>query len=228
MSLKIKTAARLKALFAGVALSKKTIELIGDQMSKAGLTDESTDEEIDAKLNDRNALYSFEDQKKFDDYQTGKVAKEKADKEAADKKAAEEGKTPPTNPEDAEMPAWAKALIQSNQTLAQSLEAIKGEKVTNTRKEQLAEKLANTPDAFKNKAIKDFNRMKFETDDEFNDYLTETETDAADFIQEQSNAGLGGDRPPAGFGKKTGEKEVSPEMKQYQADRAAERAKTTV
>ena len=213
MSLKIKTAARLKVLFPGVALSKKSIEALGDQFTRAGLTDDSTDEEIDAKINDRNAIYLFEDQKKFDDYQAGKAAKEKADKEAADKKAAEEGKTTTTTTttEDADMPAWAKALIESNKLLAQNLEAIKGEKVTNTRKEQLAAKLENAPDAFKNKILKDFGRMKFETDDEFNDYLSETETDAADFVQEQSNQGLGGDRPAAGFGKGTQGKEASKE-----------------
>lgn len=200
MSLKIKTAARLKVLFPGVALSKKSIDALGDQFAKAGLTDDSTDEEIDAKINDRNALYSFEDQKKYDDYLTGKAAKERADKEAADKKAAEEGKTTTTTTatEDADMPAWAKALIESNKLLAQNLDAIKGEKVTNTRKEQLAAKLENAPDAFKNKILKDFGRMNFETDDEFNDYLSETETDAADFIQEQSNQGLGGDKPISG------------------------------
>lgn len=199
MSLKIKTAARLKALFAGVALSKKTIELIGDQMAKAGLTDDSTDEEIDTKLNERNALYSFEDQKKFDDYQTGKAAKEKADKEAADKKAAEEGKTdPPADPNESTQDKLLKQLIEQNKLLFGEIASIKGEKVTNTRKEQLAKILENTPDAFKNKAIKDFNRMKFDTDEEFNDYLTETETDAADFVQEQSNQGLGLDKPTSG------------------------------
>lgn len=199
MSLKIKIATRLRAKFPGVALSKKSVEAVADKLATL-LTDESTDDEIDAKLDDRNAVFSFEDQKKFDDYQAGKAAKEKADKEAADKKAAEEGKTTTTTTttEDADMPAWAKALIQSNQTLAQSLEAIKGEKVTNTRKEQLAAKLENAPDAFKNKILKDFGRMKFETDEEFNDYLSETETDAADFVQEQSNQGLGGDKPISG------------------------------
>lgn len=227
MSLKIKTAARLKVLFPGVALSKKSVDALGDQFTKAGLTDDSTDEEIDTKLNERHAIYSFEDQKKFDDYQIGKEAKE-AERKAG--KKSEDVLTPATvADDDADMPAWAKALIQSNQTLAQSLDAIKGEKVTNDRSTQLAKILENTPEAFKNKAIKDFKRMKFETEEEFNDYLTETETDAADLVQEQSNLGLTGQKPAAGFGTKIGgEKEVSPEMKQYQADRLAERAKTTV
>jgi len=46
--------------------------------------------------------------------------------------------------------------------------------------------------------------MKFDTDEAFTGYLTET--DAADFIQEQSNLGLTDQTPAAGFRKKTGER----------------------
>lgn len=207
MSLKIKTAARLKALFAGVALSKKSVDAIGDQLAKAGLTDESTDEEIDVKLNERNALFSFEDQKKFDDYQVGKATKEAADKEAKRIADASAGK-----PEEVELPAdtppWMKTFIEaqaaSNKALQDQIAAITGEKVTNTRKEQYAKALEGTSEAFKTKALKDFSKMKFENDEDFNGFLTEATEDAKGFIQEESNSGLGGDRPNGGTGGNTG------------------------
>ncbi|MBB2148814.1 hypothetical protein [Pedobacter gandavensis] len=228
MSLKIRVPARLKALFTGVALSKKSIDAITEKAT-VGLTDESTDEEIDVVLNARNEVWSFDEQRKFDDYQAGKVSKDAADKEAARLKAIADGKPEPVeiDPNETKTEKMLRLMMEKLEKQDQAIAAMNGEKVTNTRKDQLTKILENTPDAFKNKAIKDFNRMKFDTDDEFNDYLTETENDAADFVQEQSNAGLGVDTPAAGFGKKTGEKEVSPEMKELIAERTAQAAAKT-
>jgi len=231
MSLKIKTAARLKVLFPGVALSKKTIELIGDQMSKAGLTDESTDEEVDGKLNDRNAIYPFEDQKKFDDYQAGKAAKEASDKEALRLKAIEDGKTPPIADDPNETPTekLLKQALAGIQTLTQEVASIKGEKVATTRKQTAAEKLKDAPEAFRNGVLADMDDITFRDDDHLNSFLERKIGEAALVIQDKANSGLGGDAPSRGIatGGKTAEKEVSAEMKQYLADRAAEKPKTT-
>lgn len=50
--------------------------------------------------------------------------------------------------------------------------------VSKTRLDALNEKLSTCKDEqFKAQALKAFKRMKFESDDEFNEYLTETETD---------------------------------------------------
>jgi hypothetical protein len=197
MSLKIKTAARLKALFAGVALSKKTIDLIGDQLAKAGLTDESTDEEIDGKLNERNALYSFEDQKKFDDYQAGKAKKEADDKEAARLKAIQDGKPAPVevDPNESATEKALRLIMEKLEKQDAAIAAFGTEKVTNTRREQYAKTLEGTSDAFKAKALKDFDRMSFKNDEDFTSYLTDAAEDAKGFIQDEANSGLGGDRP---------------------------------
>lgn len=211
----------LKTLFASKGFSQKTLEGLADILVP-NLTEESTDDEI------KTAVTGIEPYANLMQSEVTRVANEVANKP----KSVEANKpvvTPVELKPDEDMPAWAKALVTSTQALALGFEAIKGEKLINTRKEQLAKILENTPDAFKNKALKDFNRMKFETDEEFNDYLTDTQTDAADFIQDQSNTGLGGDAPARGLaGKPAAEKEVSAEMKQYQADRMAERVKPTV
>ncbi|MNY44137.1 hypothetical protein D3C86_1791390 [compost metagenome] len=126
---------------------------------------------------------------------------------AAEKEA--EGKDPI---EDTEMPAWAKALVTSTQALAKGLESIQGEKLTNTRRQQYEKALEGTSDAFKAKALKDFGKMKFETDEEFTEFLTDTETDAADFIQEVSNNGLTNQNPVRGVKNNPGKvKEASKE-----------------
>lgn len=208
MSLKIKTAARLKALFSGVALSKKSVDAIGDQLVKAGLTDESTEEEIDVKLNERNALFSFEDQKKFDDYQVGKATKEAADKEAKRLADIEAGKTPEPEPDPNETPTekLLKQALAGITALTAEVSAIKGEKVTNTRREQYAKTLEGTDAKFKTKALKDFDRMKFDTDDQFTEFLTEAETDAVDFAKtEDTENGIGSTfRPTGSAGGNTG------------------------
>jgi hypothetical protein len=202
MSLKIKTATRLKALFAGVALSKKTIDLIGDQLAKAGLTDEATDEEIDTKLNERNALYSFEDQKKFDDYQAGKAAKDAADKETARLKAIADGKPAPVDvdPNETNVEKMLRLIMEKQEKQDAAIAAFGTEKVTNTRRERYAKALEGTSDAFKAKALKDFDRMNFKDDSDFSDYLADASEDAKGFIQDEANSGLGGDRPTGGTG----------------------------
>jgi hypothetical protein len=80
MSLKTRIVTRLKVKFPGVALSKRSAALIAERLAVC-LTDESADNEIDLKLEERNTIFSFEDQKKYDDYLTGKAAKAARDKE---------------------------------------------------------------------------------------------------------------------------------------------------
>jgi len=203
MSLKIKTAARLKALFAGVALSKKSVDAIGDQLTKAGLTDESTDEEIDVKLNERNALFSFEDQKKFDDYQVGKATKDAADKEAKRLSDIAAGKTPEIEELPADTPEWAKAFMkvqkEETEALKAKLAAFDGEKVTNTRREQYTKSMEGKSPEFIAAELKKFDRMTFKDDEDFMTVLT-------DFTQEVANSDLGVDRPAGGHGGSVGGK----------------------
>lgn len=210
MTLKDRIALRLKALFAGVALSKKSVEAVAEKLAK-GLTDESTDEDIDGKLNERNELFSFEDQKKHDDYLAGKAAKEASDKAAADKAAAEkaaaEGKV--DIPEDA--PAWLKPLLEAQaattKALTDQIAAINGEKVATTRREQFIQSMKGTSAEYQAKELKRFDRITFKDDEDFSGFLEDTKDDHAAAVQEEANAGMGGDRPVGGQGGKTAEKE---------------------
>lgn len=204
MSLKIKTAARLKALFAGVALSKKSVDAIGDQLATAGLTDEATDEEIDAKLNERNALYSFEDQKKFEDYQIGKATKEAADKEAARLKALEEGKPAPVeiDPNETATDKALRLIMEKLEKQDLVIAAFGQEKVATTRREQYAKTLEGTSDAFKAEALADFDLLNFKDDTHYSEWLGKKAESVKVFVQDEANNNLGGDRPAGGAGGK--------------------------
>jgi len=183
--------ARLKVLYPGVNLSNKRIESIAAKID-AKVTEE---DDIDDALSTYDEYNPFAEMAKDDDRERLRIKKESETGKTPEQIAAEkeaEGKEVIVDPE---MPAWAKALIVSTQALAKGFESIQGEKLTSTRKQQYEKALEGTSDAFKAKALKDFNKMKFETDEEFTEFLTESETDAADFIQEESNNGLKNQTP---------------------------------
>lgn len=88
-----------------------------------------------------------------------------------------------------ETPAWAKELQKSVETLANQVETMKGEKVTTGRKERLSKLLADTG-TYGEAALKNFERMSFKDDDDFDDYFTSVEEDLAKFKQQMADSGL--------------------------------------
>jgi hypothetical protein len=203
MSLKIKIAARLKAKAAGVNLSQKRIDAIVTRAEK-GLTEESDDAAIDANLAAIDELTPFKDIAALDDHERAKAKKDADDKEAKRLADIAAGKKPDDIELPADTPEWAKAFMKTQKEEADALKAeiasIKGEKVATTRREQYAKALEGTSEAFKAKALKDFDRMSFKDDEDFTSYLTDATEDAKVFIQEDANSGLGGDRPTGGAG----------------------------
>lgn len=142
--------------------------------------------EVDKEVSSSNKTYEDNLKKKFD------FVEKKSDDDDPGKKSQKK--------DDDETPAWAKALIEQNKTLADKLAAFEGEKIKGTRLQQLEGKLKDVPETFKTQKLKDFGRMNFETDEAFNGYLAEVETDIAAFNQELANKGLAGHGKPA-FGK---------------------------
>ena len=71
------------------------------------------------------------------------------------------------------------------------LSSYKQAEVSKQRRSILEGKLQDAPEKLKIKILKDYDRMDFENDDVFAEYLTETETDLAEFNQDLANQGLG-------------------------------------
>ena len=88
-----------------------------------------------------------------------------------------------------ETPAWVKELQKSVETLASQVETMKGEKVTTGRKERLSKLLADTG-TYGEAALKNFERMSFKDDDDFDDYFTSVEEDLAKLKQQMADSGL--------------------------------------
>lgn len=108
-----------------------------------------------------------------------------------------------TKTEPDEMPAWAKALIDSNNALTEKVASMQGEKTLNARQARLEAILKDTG-TFGTRTLKSFAKMSFDTDEEFDDFVAEVESDLKLHNQERANAGLQtlGAIPTQGGGKK--------------------------
>lgn len=221
--MKEKIIALLVAKFAGVrkdglarlagalSLNATTEEEAGALVEK--LTKEQVDDyikdyrkDVDKEVSESNQTYEGTLRKKYD---------------FVEKKDPKEPGKEPKDPVDTKDIASivAAELAKAVAPIQQELAAFKGKEVIKTRLQTLESKLKDVPETFKAQKLKDFGRMNFETDEAFNEYLTETEADITAFNQELANKGLAGHSKPA-FGK-TGNDGVSAATTEYIASKTA-------
>lgn len=136
--------------------------------------------------------------------------------------------TPPTPPADPANPptditAIVTAAVQAAvKPLQEELNTFKSGNVESTRKDALNSKLANAPDDFKSRVIRDYGRMKFESDEQFTEFLTDTEKDLTDHTQSVSNQNLSAfGRPVVGAGENS--KEVPAGVTDYIGEKSGEK-----
>jgi len=123
-----------------------------------------------------------------------------------------------------ETPAWAKSIIDQNKELAAKLAAIEGDKVANTRKQQLTVAMEKAPAKLRERYEKDLSRMNFESDEAYAEWLTEVKTDTEAFVAEATQRGAVFGRPMGTGGGTTPEKptpEVEARIKAREAETAA-------
>src|SRR5690606_33914769 len=149
------------------------------------------------------------------------IAKEKkeksTDKGDESKKDKQENKSSDDGKSD-DVPAWAKSLIEQNKTLQEKIQGIESVKTLESRKSVLEKKLEGLPEKVKTKFVKDFNRMSFSNDDEFNTFLTETESDIAEIKQDISNHNVKAFGKPILAGGKTEKEPPKEEVKSIVGD----------
>lgn len=85
----------------------------------------------------------------------------------------------------------ADAVKLAIKPLQEELTQLKSGHIVDTRKQTLQAKLKDAPEPFKNTVLKHFQKMDFKNDEDFNDFLSETEDDLKVFEQEVANSGLG-------------------------------------
>lgn len=143
----------------------------------------------------KNHPESYDDDDDVDDETLGRQARQTGSNE----------KNPKNNGKDEDAPEWAKGLVQTVQTLNDEIAALKGEKVTTTRRGKL-ESLLKDAGTFGTRTLKSFNKMKFENDEEFEEFYSEVEEDLKSYNQERADAGLSSLGNPPGAGSKKQEK----------------------
>ena len=214
--MKEKILAALKTKYKLLGFSDKALDGVADLMSKT-VTEES---QIDAAIEGVEPLLKgFQGDVDTRVTQAVEKAKKEAGKKTEPGKKAGDGSDPdgkkagdddPKPDDDKNVPAWAKALIDSNKTLAEKLQTLEADKATTSRKKTLEDLLAkdehkDIPDQTKARILKDFGRMSFAKDEDFAAYLEEAQTDIAAINQEMADKGLGQSASPTLGGKKTKE-----------------------
>jgi hypothetical protein len=175
--------------------SKKELRGIAQQIAdNLNSTEETSEEEVDAEIDERiEAVTPFLG---FGQSQANRLLDEWKKNNPTPMDDDEDGKgdepkpANPIKPKEADsVPAWAQALIDGNKALQSEIAAIKGSKLTDQRREKLQALLKNTG-VFGERTLKQFSRLKFEDDDDFNDYLADVELDIKALNQERADKGL--------------------------------------
>lgn len=133
--------------------------------------------DVDKEVSESNKTFETNLKKKFD---------------FVEKQTEPGGKqTPKPDPND--IAATIKAAVaEAVKPFQEKLMGYEQDNIAKSRLQSLNEKLANCKDEnFKNQTLKDFARMKFDTDDDFNEYLAEKEKDIATANQNKADTDLG-------------------------------------
>ncbi len=117
-------------------------------------------------------------------------------------------------------PAWAQALIEQNKALNARLDAMQQEKTATSRQSKLAEVLKNAPASVRSRYEKDFSRMTFKDDEEFDGWLTELTPDVEQMSVDLAAKGGVVGRPKGGA-QGGAQPQENPYLKQRLAEREA-------
>ena len=109
-----------------------------------------------------------------------------------------------------------RAVEAAVKPLQEKINSFETGKATETRKQTLEAKLKDAPEAFKKTVLKGFTKMQFADDNEFNEFITETEADLQTFTQEAANNDLSGfPRPAAPVGQNVSKDKVTADIKDW-------------
>lgn len=154
--------------------AKALVEKITDAQVNDFIKDYRKD--VDKEVSESNKTFETNLRKKYD----------------FKEKEVEPGNDPSKNPNDIAEIVKA-AVAAAVKPFEEKLSGYETKNIADSRLAKLNEKMNDCKDeTFKAQTLKDFARMKFETDDEFAEYLKDKETDIATANQNVANAALGG------------------------------------
>jgi len=190
----------LKTKYSNLGLSVKTLEGFAEQLATS-ITEES---QIEGAV--QGAEFYL------------KIAQGEADRarqEAKKNNPPQQQPTPEPPKQEPDTPEWQKAI----NALTQQISALTSKTVATSRKEQYEKTLKDLPAYIKQSKLKDFERMSFDTDEDFNSYLTEMSTEVSAINQELINSGLKTNVPQGEASKKVEQAQVVKDIETWAKDK---------
>lgn len=192
----------LKPKVKALGFKKEVVEGIANDIAEtlAEVDDEATEEDIEAVV--KPAVDAMIPSLRLAQRLTNQGIEDFRQKMEKKNKPVEKPvtETPPIETPAETTPEWAKALIESStkqmeqqNKLIESLQAeIAGMKDKNTNKERrsVLEKLLKDTGSFGKRTMKSFERMTFQSDEEFDEFVEDVTEDLKALNQERANSGL--------------------------------------
>lgn len=212
-----------------MGFSREELEgIAADVANNLELDEEASDEDVNAEIEKQvnavlpylkiaqktaqRTIQSFKDSKDLDDDEVD----DPDDDPAGNKKPIRKQKK---EKEEEQVPAWAQALITQNKALQTEILGLKSERESDGRRSKL-KALLKDKGTFGKNVLKNFDKMKFENESEFDDFYDGVVEDLAAIDQERANEGLGKLGAPAAQ-RKPKEEEVEV-IKENEIDELAE------
>ena len=183
------------------------------------VADDASDEDINAKIKpavdamipnlklvQRLTNQGIEEYRKKQEKANEQKSEQKPEEKPGEKPEEKPEQKPEEKPssktpkDENETPAWAKALIESQnkqmqqqQQIIESLQAeVKGIKAkdVNTQRRAILDDLLKDTGTFGKRTIKSYEKMTFNSDDDFNSFVSDLKDDLEQLNQERANEGL--------------------------------------
>lgn len=204
----------LKKKFEGV--DEKVVERIASKLDKTTTKEEEVQTAVDG-VTFQSIITSEADRRADEAQKTAVENYEKKHKLKDGKpveKPQEKQNEKPVEKQD-DVPAWAQALIDENRAMRADINAFKTERTSKSRRDRYEElfKTLGDKDA-KERYLRDFDRLSFKDDDDFNGWLEER-TPVIQKELESFEQGGSINHPPKGGAKTQPSGEVSEDVKSY-------------
>ena len=191
----------LKPKSKALGFSREELEgIAADVANNLELDEEASDEDVNAEIEKQvnavlpylkiaqktaqRTIQSFKDSKVLDDDEVDDDDDD--DDPAGNKKPIRKQKKEKAEP----VPRWAQALITQNKALQTEILGLKSERENDGRRSKL-KALLKDKGTFGKTVLKNFDKMKFENESEFDDFYDGVVEDLAAIDQERANEGLG-------------------------------------
>lgn len=204
---------QLKTKYKDLGLSETILKAKAKQIEKAVKAEDEIENAVAGVEDDLAIFQSFADQNRT-------LAKEIADLKKA--KGTEEPKPEDPKPEDpkpaptGDVPEWAKAIIESNKTLSESLTAMKTKEAQQTNAQKLQSKLTElkVSKSYLDILPQSPTERTFESDEEIEAFATSLKTKSDAYEQSVANGSLGAVAKPL-FGEVAKEGGVSTDVQAF-------------